>query len=310
MLRWRKKLLLAKLETTAGTAVDLAAADAVLAKEVEITPLAGDTVSREIERPYLGHSGAIQVNSHQTLNFGVELAGSGAAGTAPAWGQLLQACGMAEVVIDMTSVTYSPISSGEKTVTLGLNIDGQLHTLAGARGSFTLEINVSQIPSLKFAFTGLYAPPSSVAPVASPVYTAYKEPVAVNSTNTTNLDLHGNTDLTLTAFSFDQGNAVRYRESINNDAEVIITDRQSSGSVTVDAPTVSAFDFVGLAKNGGNSTMRFQHGVQAGGIFAFNGRNVQLSAPSYSEADSIWQIQASALFLPLKGSDEVYLVFR
>jgi len=282
----------------------------VLAREIEISPLAGDTVSREIERPYLGHSGAIQVNSHQTLNFSVELAGSGAAGTAPAWGKLLQACGLAEVITVDTSVAYSPISSGEKTVTLGLNIDGQLHTMAGARGSFTLEINVNQLPSLKFAFTGLFAGPRLVPPVASPVYTAYQKPQVANATNTSGLVVMGYGGARLAAFSYDHGNAVRHREVINDSAEVIITDRQPSGSVTIDTPSVNDFNSVIWAKTGETNLFTITHGKGAGRRVSFGAQKAQLSAPSYSEADGIWQIQAPVSFLPTKGNDEILITVK
>ena len=139
-IKYRRKLILAKVEGTAGTAEVLAAADAVLASNIELTPLAGDTVSREIEYPYYGNSAQIPVNAHQQLAFRVELAGSGTKDTAPAWGKLLQGCGFAETVERGKDVDYTPITGGEKTMTLSLNIDGQLHTLAGARGTFTAEL--------------------------------------------------------------------------------------------------------------------------------------------------------------------------
>jgi hypothetical protein len=46
------------------------------------------------------------------VEFDVDLVGSGTAGTAPAWGPLIQACAFAEVIVASTSVTYNPVSSG------------------------------------------------------------------------------------------------------------------------------------------------------------------------------------------------------
>ena len=96
--RWSKKTLLIKLEAIAGTAENLAAADAVLGINVERTPLAGETVSRELERPFFGGQDQEHTNVHTLYSFDVEVAGSGALANAPAWGRLLQACGMAETL--------------------------------------------------------------------------------------------------------------------------------------------------------------------------------------------------------------------
>ena len=42
------------------------------------------------------------------VTFEVEMAGSGTAGTAPAFGPLLKACGNSETIVTDTSVTYAP----------------------------------------------------------------------------------------------------------------------------------------------------------------------------------------------------------
>ena len=53
----RKRLLLAKLETTVGTdPTPVVGSDAILVRNIEVTPLEVDTVNRELIRPFLGQA--------------------------------------------------------------------------------------------------------------------------------------------------------------------------------------------------------------------------------------------------------------
>ena len=54
-LKWKSKILLAKLETTYNIdAEPTGAANGVLATEVALTPMEGSDLSRNLETPYLG----------------------------------------------------------------------------------------------------------------------------------------------------------------------------------------------------------------------------------------------------------------
>ena len=101
----RKRLILIKKESTYGTDVSPAGTDAVLVRDLSVTPLQSDTVSRDLVRAYLGASEQLLANTRVECQFTVELAGSGTAGTAPRYGAALQACGLAETIVASTSVT-------------------------------------------------------------------------------------------------------------------------------------------------------------------------------------------------------------
>ena len=107
----RKRLILAKIEATYGTDPTPTGAEAILVRNLEITPLEAETVSRELIRPYLGASDQLLAQTRVGINFEVELAGSGTAGTAPAYSALMKSCGLSETVVATTSVTYAPISA-------------------------------------------------------------------------------------------------------------------------------------------------------------------------------------------------------
>ena len=94
----KAKFLLAKIQAVAGTPETLTGSEAILTSGLTITPYGGETVSRNYDRQTLGASPVINVNPQVQLQFGVELAGSGTAGTAPGWSAVARACGLEETV--------------------------------------------------------------------------------------------------------------------------------------------------------------------------------------------------------------------
>ena len=107
----RKRVILIEAENSYSIAPTMVAADAVLVRDLSITPQSSDVVSRELIRPYLGASEQLLANTRVECTFAVELCGSGTAGEAPRYGDALKACGMSETVVASTRVTYAPVSS-------------------------------------------------------------------------------------------------------------------------------------------------------------------------------------------------------
>jgi hypothetical protein len=95
--KWRRKVILAKIESTYGTdSVPAAGTDAMLVgTNVELTPLETELVARDRVQHYLGAQEQIPVNARVRLKFDVEAAGAGGAGTVPKYGPLLRGCGFA-----------------------------------------------------------------------------------------------------------------------------------------------------------------------------------------------------------------------
>ena len=86
-------------------------------------------------------------------------------------------------------MTYAPISSSFESATIYFNVDGVFHKITGARGTFSLQMSVKQIPVLKFTLTGIYnAVTDSAAP--TPTYTIFQTPLPVTNINTTPFTLH------------------------------------------------------------------------------------------------------------------------
>lgn len=305
----RKRLILVETEATYGTDPTPDGADAVLVRDLNITPQQSDTVSRDLIRPYLGASEILLANTRVECTFSVELAGSGTAGTAPQYGKALQACGLSETIVAATSVTYAPVSSNFDSVTIHYNIDGVRHKVTGARGTFTLNANVGEIPTIDFTFTGIYnAPDDSALPTAT--YANQATPLIFKNGNTDTFSLLSYSGC-LQSVNMDLGNSIVYRELIGCDKEVLITDRSSSGTVVVEAPTIAQKDYFAAALTDGTlGNLTFQHGTAAGNIVDFSSTRVDIGDVSYSDQDGIAMLNMPYTAIPsTAGNDEFSLIY-
>jgi hypothetical protein len=305
----RKRLILIETEGTYGTDPIPTGTDAVLVRDLNIVPLQSDVVSRDLIRPYLGASEQLLANTRVECTFSVELAGSGAAGTAPQYGKALQACGLSETVSAGVSVTYAPVSSSFSSVTIYYNIDGVLHKVTGARGTFTVSCSVGEIPQINFTFTGVYNPPSDVA-LPAVTYANQATPVVFKNGNTTGFELLSYTGC-LQSIELDLGNTLVYRDLISCAKQVLITDRSVTGTVVIEAPTISAKDYFTAALTDGTlGNLLFQHGQTAGNIVDFASTRVDIGDPSYTDQDGIHMLSIPVTFIPsTTGNDEISLVY-
>lgn len=303
----RNQVILAKIETTYGTdSTPTGAANAILATNIQLEPLLGTEVSRDLLLPYLGNQGMVLSGTYGRIKFEVEVAGAGAAGTAPKYGPLLRACGMAEVITAATKVAYNFISASEESVTIWALKDGIKHILLGARGSFTIEGAPNSILRYVFTFTGLLGTISDAAMPAVTV-TGFIKPVPVNKANTT-LTLHGHAGA-CESFSFDSGIEISPRMLINSE-KVEISDRVASGSVVFESVALATVDWFSKALAQSTSTMAIVHGTTAGNIVEFNAPKTQIGRPTYGATNKIMNNSVPIMFLPSAGNDEFEVAVR
>jgi hypothetical protein len=306
----RKRIVLAKTETTYGTdPTPTGTANAILLRNLDITPIDIEYANRDLIRPYLGNNDQLVGAKSVKASFEVEVAGAGSAGTAPAYGPLLRACGLSETISAGVSVTYAPVSTTFESVTIYVNVDGILHKILGARGNVSLELNVKQIPVYKFEMTGLFvAITDSAAP--SPTYTGFITPLPVNKDNTSAFSIHGYSGL-MQAMSLNVGNSVVYRTLVSQES-VIITDRKATGQLTIEMPTITAKDFFGAVTGVTLGSLAITHGTTAGNKVDITATNtVQLTAPTYVDSDGITMLQMGMNFNPTTaGNNEFSIVVK
>lgn len=305
----RKRTILAKTEVTYGTdPTPTGAANAILVRSLNVTPLNAELVSRDLIRPYLGASEQLLASSYVSVEMEVEMAGSGAAGTAPAYGPLLLACGMAATTSAGVSVTYAPVSSSFSSVTIYYNVDGVLHKVTGARGTVEMQIQVGQIPVYRFQFTGLYnAPTDTAAPAVT--YTPFQTPLAANSDNTTGFSLHSYTGA-LQSLSVNVNNSVNYRTLIGAE-DVQMTDRQASGQAVFEAPTIATKDFFTLSLGSTLGSLDITHGTATGNKVQITSSKVKVNNPTYQDLNGIQMLQVPFNLVPsTTGNDEFSIVVK
>lgn len=300
----RNVLLLAKLETTEGTdASPTASADAMLAKTIGAQPVVAEFVDRDLMRPYFGNSGQLQVSNSSEIEFEIEFAGSGAAGTAPAYAPLLEACAFSETIVASTSVTYAPVTEDPKTCTIYYYLDGLLHKMTNCRGTVSMDINAKTIPVFKFKFVGVYVAPTDTASPVGADYSNFQLPQAVNKLNTPTLTLFGQS-LCVDTCSIDMANDIKIRNLIGCDS-VIMTDRKPAGNISLEMTDVATQAWHENVRQGTLGAFQLVHGVGAGRVIQIDAPKVQLTSPQYSNSDNIAMLSAGLAFQPDTGNDEI-----
>ena len=303
----RKRVILIEAESSYGTDPTPTATDVVLVRDLSITPQSSDVVSRDVVRPFLGAFQQLLANTSVEVTFSVELAGSGAAGTAPRYGAALKACGLSETVSSGTSVTYAPVSSSFSSVTIHYNTDGVRHKITGARGSFTINASVGEIPTIEFSFQGIYnAPDDSALP--SVTYGNQATPLIFKNGNTSGFQLLSHAG-SLMSVSMDCGNELAYRELVGGTKEVLLVNRSSSGSVSLEAVALSSKDFFAAALAETTGNLQFLHGTAAGNKVQFTSSKVDIGDVSYGEEDGIQMLEIPYTLVPSAAGDEFSLIY-
>ena len=307
---WNEKTLLLKAETTYGTdPTPTGAANAILATDVRLSPMEGQDVDRMLDLPFMGASGTVATGLHAKISFKVEVKGSGAAGTPPAFGPILRACGCAEVIVASTSVTYSRVSKNHGSATIYMNIGGILYKLLGARGTCTLRVTAQGIVYLEFDLTGLWVKPIDQAAPAVTLGTQLSAfPQVATSANTPTFTLAG-TALVLRSLSLNFGNTVSPRFLIGSES-VIIEKISEMMEFTVEAVPLATLDPYLLAQQGTRSALSLVHGTGAGKVCTLSVPRTQLQRPSGVEnQQGIVEWPLRGVPIPNAGNDQFTLAF-
>jgi hypothetical protein len=305
----RKRLILAKAEATYGTdPTPTGSANAILVRNLNIVPLQSDIVQRELIRPYLGNYEQLLAQTRVQVTFEVELAGSGAAGTAPAYGPVLKACGLSETVVATTSVTYVPVSSSFSSVTIYFYQDGIRHIVTGARGTFTLNGQVGAIPTIAFTMTGIYNAPTDTA-LATPTYANQATPLIFKNGNTTSFSAFSYSGA-LQSIDLNIGNEIVYRELIGGTKEVLITDRKPAGTLSIEAVLLATKNYFTVSTGSTTGSISFQHGTTAGNIATLTMAQSDLADASYADMNGIAMMNLPYVATPTAaGNDELSLAY-
>lgn len=315
----RLTAILAAVEATVGVdAVPTGAANALLVSNCNITPLNVSNVDRDLIRAYFGASEQLVGTAFAQVSFEVELAGSSAAGTAPAWGPLLRACGFAETVANTPSrVEYSPITTNIPSLTIYYHLDGVLHKLLGARGTCEIKAELGSAPKLAFSFSGL---DGGVAATANPgtTLTAWQTPVVINDANSGDVTLGGalaagaitgGTPYAGKGLTLNLGNEVQFTPLTSSEG-IDITKREVTGKVSLDLTAADYVTFMAAVKANSLTSLSYQFGTQVGKTLLIYGPAVQRLSPSYEDYNGRAMSSYDLRFVPQSGNDELRIIVK
>ena len=308
----RKKFLIAKIESTYGTdPTPVGGSDAVQVTNLEVTPIESDNVQAAAYQGFIGNStrATLVANKRVSVTFDVELAGSGTAGTAPAFGPLLKSCGLSETTVADTSVTYAPVSSSFDSATIYCFYDGTRHKITGARGSVSFNFTAGQFAVASFNFIGIYNAPDGTA--LSGTFTVANQAAAleVNDTNLTTATFFGETSQRIESFDLALNNELIYKETASS-KEVLITNRAPGGTAVIEAPAVGTTDFFADAVGVATASSSLVLGASAGNIVTLTAAQTDVTGVSYGDTNGVISLSMPYLALPTTaGNNELSLAF-
>lgn len=228
------RLLLAKIEVTKGTdSVPVVGTNAIRIKSGKVS-LNQDVVARSVLKQTMGDLAHLIGKQVVQLELEVELHGSGAAGTAPEYGCLLQACALLETLVVSTSAAYDPLTTSHKSISIYWYEDGLLWKLLGAVGKCSFSAQIGAVPSLKFTFMAPYSAPTAVADPTGAVYQS-AAPIVMSSADV----LNDGAVIKVGAFSVEDGNDVQHHYTTGQN-EFIVANRKPKLKITKDSISTAA----------------------------------------------------------------------
>nr|WP_298099777.1 hypothetical protein [uncultured Shinella sp.] len=305
--RWRKLAILHKIEATYGVDATPVAANALVGTNVTFTPMEGQEVARDLLLPYLGNQGIILAGIYGRLEFDIEIAGSGAAGTPPAYGSILRVAGMTETITAATSVEYEFIDDEVESGSIYFVMDKVRHILLGGQANITLNFAPLAIPRFRVTYVGLFGTISDVVSMPAVTMDDWQTPLTVSKANTV-MSLHAWPSIA-ESLSIDFGNVLTPRFLIG-DERVLISDRSSTGTAVVEAKSLATIDWFARAISRERGALSLVHGKTAGNIVEVTAPAVEIGRVTQGQTNNILNYSLPLSICPTDGLDELKLTIR
>lgn len=318
-LRYSKNLVLqGVIEASYGVpATTFVATDAILLTEEPKHEMTWLNVDRDLITPYFGVSEQLQATALVKTTFKTELVASGVAGTPPAIGRWLIACGMQETIFAANRVEYDPMSQGTGSITQRFNNDGVRYVSQGGRGKFKLDLSVMNRPTAEFEIWSL-ARVESVQTMPAVDYTAFKLPQVV--TDAASGDIRFGTTLTAgnstggtvyksKGLMIDYANDLQHFPMLSGE-DIGIADRKVTGKISVALTEAQEVQWFSDIRAITTTTLSFNHGTVAGAKLLVHGRNVQRYNMNRAPDKGRLMFDVALGYVPQGGDNEIKLIFK
>jgi hypothetical protein len=305
----RAKALLAKIEASYGTdPTPTGAANAMMAYQWQLTPLAAQPITRNIELPYFGPTGEILTRTHMEARFRTEIAGGGTPlGTPPAYNVMLRSAGFAETITADTKVEYSPVTNGQESATLWGYYSNNLHKGGGLRSDWTCGLNANEMPYFEWNTHGLFVTPVGNSAPPALTLSAWKTPIPPSKVNTPTATL-GGFALIYDQLTINGGNQLEDRFLVGME-EIVIADRAVRATLRIESPDIQTKDFFGPAIVKTRQALQVIHGTADGNKFQIDAPKVEISSVAYNNSQGVAMLNVGLLFVPDAGNDEIKFTF-
>lgn len=245
-LRVSNEVILFETEVTYGTdPTPSASTNAILVRNVQLSSEGLRQNDRAAVRAGLGQLQTIYGGQLKRIRFECEVKGSGAAGTAPEIGPLIEACGFDEAVVGATSVTYTPENGTHESGTIYYYEGGRkLHILTGCRGTMTLRCEAGGLILASFEFVGHYTQPTDQSQ-PTPTYSSTAPRAAVGMA----FSINGVTAVVAKSWEWNFNNTIALPPSVSaadGYGEIILTARDIGGSMVLESELDSVIDLDAL----------------------------------------------------------------
>ena len=311
-----KALILAKIETEYGTdSGPLAAANAILCADPEITPIA-KSLERNNVKGSFGAKAKLIIGEGQKISFTTELRGPGGSApitTAPDIGPLFRACGFTQTIVTTEGqecVKYIPHSAFEgESITLWFYMDNNLHKAVGCRGTFGLDTKANEYALIKWEFTGLYAGPVHSASIPTPTFTSVLPPVFKSA----GFAIDGYAAI-IESLKFNMNNSIVKRTDANAATGILswnISERTVTAEIDPEVAAIGTKDFWAMWANSSTVAMTATIGQSVGNRCVITCPAVQPDDIKYSDREKILTYQYPLLVKPTDaGNDEIEFKFN
>lgn len=306
LLREQEQLIAVKLEDTYATDSEPTGAEAVMVQDITINALEGDVAERNNYVGFLGNQGTVRLNTWCSLDFAIELSGSGEVDEEPYYADLYKICGHSVLVTEDEDCVYSIADEDQDSATIYYLVGVHRHALRGVRGTLTLECSTRAITRWRFRGAGLYTPP--VASGLSGVnFGSVNKPLPWTQ-ETATVTLHGVT-LNAATFSFEQGQPPEYL-ALTGQEEVILPARSGTAAIRCREAELATANWFEISRAGTTGALAMQHGIDVtheGRIFEFDAPNVDVSNVARSFEQGIAYLTLTCGIIPTgKGLDYTF----
>lgn len=310
----KRTLVLAKIESTYGEdPTPSPDTDALTIFDVTLTPQT-NLIERDVHTDTKSNLSRVRGGTHVELSFKTELKGSGSLGVAPESGPLFRACSFEETIDGGVSVTYTPRSTGDESVTFYVYMDKLRFILTGCVGNVEIDLSAGSIGMLSWTFKGLYNTPTDNAVPAAVVDTT--KPPLVMASNSLRLSYEDPTGYfapVIQQVTFDIGNTISMRENINADEGFegfFIPARSVRGTMNPEMTLRADQDSWANWEDGVAESFRVTVGSVSGKIIIVRGPKLVLASLTPGDRETIRTLDTEFDMEFDGGDDELELVFQ